>query len=103
MDFARVLAGFGFEVSEVSSADTALAYLETQDIDFLFTDIEMPGSIDGVGLAEEVGRRWPHVSIVVCSGREPVESDGIPQSVRFLAKPFSTDAIDRIIHDLRIV
>ena len=104
MDFARVLSDFGFRVLEVGSADTALTYLEAHpEVDFLFTDVDMPGSLDGVGLAEEVERRWPHVSVVVCSGKDSVSQTMMPGSARFLAKPFSTDAISRIMHEMRIV
>ena len=103
MDFARLISGLGFKVFEVASADMALAYLETNAVDFLFTDVEMPGSMDGVALAEEVKRRWPNVAVVICSGLDPVEEGALPDAARFLAKPFNTDAIGRIMQEMRIV
>lgn len=104
MDFARLLRDFGFTVLEVGSADLALAYLECNAaVDFLFTDVEMPGSLDGVALAAEVKRRWPHVAVVICSGLEMVEQSAMPETVRFLQKPFSTDAIGRMMEEMRLV
>lgn len=103
MDFAGMLSGFGFRTLEVGSADTALAYLEAHpEVEFLFTDIDMPGSIDGVGLAAEVERRWPHVSVVVCSGKDGIDQ-ALPGAARFLPKPCSTDAVGRLIQSMRIV
>lgn len=104
MDFAMLLEGFGFAVMEVGSADMALAYLDANEpVDFLFTDIEMPGSLDGMALAAEVKRRWPHVAIVVCSGVDSVERSAMPEAVRFLAKPFSTGAIGQVMEEMRLV
>ena len=103
MDFARLIGGLGFKVFEVASADMALAYLDTNAVDFLFTDIGMPGSMDGVALAEEVRRRWPSVAVVICSGLDLVDEHALPGTARFLAKPFNTDAIGRIMQEMRIV
>jgi CheY-like chemotaxis protein len=87
---AGVLREAGFEVLDVESADAALPILEGRsDIGVLFTDINMPGEMNGQALAYEVHRRWPSVRLLVTSGdirtREPL----LPLGSRFLAKPYS--------------
>ena len=59
----------GFEVIEASNADEAIRILESrQDIRAVFTDIQMPGSMDGLRLAQSVRDRWPPVALIVTSG-----------------------------------
>jgi two-component system, response regulator PdtaR len=61
---------------------------EKGGVEVLFTDIEMPGTINGLELAHYVGRKWPATSIVISSGRRlPAKSD-LPLGARFLAKPY---------------
>jgi CheY-like chemotaxis protein len=86
----------GFSVIEACSAEHALALLQTRgDVGALFTDVNMPGAMDGIGLARRVHELWPGVRIVVTSGRglpEPVPDDG-----RFLRKPYSVDELAHVI------
>ena len=78
----------GFEVEEAANAEEALAVLRSRsDVGLLFTDINMPGDLDGLELAELVHKSWPKVKLLVTSGkglRSPVPDDG-----RFLGKPCS--------------
>ncbi|KAB0679318.1 response regulator [Aureimonas leprariae] len=98
MDAADTLQEAGFTVLEAANTVEALRHLEAvETIELLFTDIEMPGPIDGVQLAHEVVRRWPHVSIVVCSGRIKVGPGDLPDQARFIAKPFSPELMIRAI------
>ena len=80
----------GFEVLEAADADEAIEILESRnDIRVVFTDIHMPGSMDGLKLAHAVRDRWPPIKIIVTSGREiPTEHD-IPEGGRFLPKPYN--------------
>lgn len=86
----------GYDTVEAANADEAVVALEgSDDIDVLFTDIRMPGSMDGLGLAALVRVRWPHVHVIITSGHvTPLEID---PSMPFLAKPYRTRALtDRI-------
>ena len=87
---AAVLREAGFEVLDVESADAALPILEGRsDIAVLFTDINMPGDMNGQALAYEVHRRWPTVRLLVTSGDVRTREPLLPMGSRFLAKPYS--------------
>jgi CheY-like chemotaxis protein len=77
----------GYRVFEAGSADAALRFFETNaDIGLLFSDVSMPGTMDGAGLARQVARHWPGVGIILTSGRP--FPDSLPPLVRFHAKPY---------------
>jgi len=78
----------GFIAIEAVNADEALAVLESRsDIDLLFTDIQMPGSMDGLKLAHAVHERWPSIKIILVSGKlTPTEAEK-PIHSRFFGKP----------------
>ena len=86
---ADLLEEHGFRVVEAQNAAAALKVLETRnDVRMLFTDIQMPGALDGMELAREVHHRWPHVLLVITSGqKKPTEAE-IPDHGRFVAKPY---------------
>jgi CheY-like chemotaxis protein len=77
----------GFEVVVASNADEAIVILETQlDIRLVFTDIDMPGSINGMKLAEAIRERWPPIHLVITSGNAlPSE---LPARAMFIPKPY---------------
>lgn len=79
----------GFEVVEAVNADEAVRILESRpDIRIVFTDIDMPGGMDGVKLAAAVRKRWPPVDIIVTSGfKAPLAAD-LPEGSVFFAKPY---------------
>jgi two-component system, response regulator PdtaR len=71
----------GFEVYEAGSADAAIALLELhKEIRLIFTDVDMPGSMDGLKLAHYVRGRWPPVKIIVTSGHIKVTEESLPMS-----------------------
>ena len=78
----------GFTPIEAVNADEALVILESRsDIDLLFTDIQMPGSMDGLKLAHAVYQRWPSIKIILVSGKlTPTEAEK-PTDSRFFGKP----------------
>jgi two-component system, response regulator PdtaR len=91
MDIADQLIEDGYEVFEAASADEAVAILEAESsIRILFTDIDMPGSMDGLKLAAAVHDRWPPVKIVVTSGHRLVEVTDIPDGSVFYANALPT-------------
>ena len=78
----------GFEVYEAGSADAAIALLELhREIRLIFTDVDMPGSMDGLKLAHYVRGRWPPVKIIVTSGHVSVSDGNLPIGAVFLSKP----------------
>lgn len=78
----------GFVPIEAVSADEAIGILEARDdISLLFTDIQMPGSMDGLKLAHSVHTRWPHIKIILVSGQIVVTDADKPDDSRFFAKP----------------
>jgi CheY-like chemotaxis protein len=84
-----VLEEAGYSVTEANNAETALELLEVRrDVQVLFTDIHMPGAFNGLELARRVHRRWPHVLLMITSGRERPRASDIPEDGRFLAKPY---------------
>jgi len=85
----------GFTSVEAVDADEAVAILESRsDIALLFTDIQMPGTMDGLGLAHSVRERWPPIKIILVSGQLKLANIDIPAESRFFGKPL--DAKDLI-------
>jgi two-component system, response regulator PdtaR len=91
-----VLTDAGFDVLEAGDAQEALRILKTKDdVLVLFTDINMPGDMNGIELAERVRHLWPKLSVVIGSGG-PVPS-AIPPTSTFWSKPYDFDVLaDRI-------
>ena len=87
---AAVLREAGYQVLDVERADEALSILEGRsDIAVVFTDINMPGRMDGQALAFEVNRRWPAIGLLVTSGDVGAREPRLPAASQFLAKPYS--------------
>src|ERR1700683_545924 len=90
----------GFEVIEAASADEAIRILESRnDIRLVFTDIQMPGLMDGLKLAHAVRNRWPPIKIIVTSGRELATEDDLPEGGRFFAKPYDPTEICKALRE----
>src|SRR6201991_4259656 len=78
----------GFTAVEAVSADEALAILESRsDISLLFSDIQMPGTMDGLKLAHAVHDRWPSIKIILVSGHVKLSEEDRPADSRFFGKP----------------
>ena len=84
----------GYEALEASDADEAIRILESRsDIDLVFTDVQMPGTMDGVKLSHYIRDRWPPVKLIVASGAAIVEESALPGGSRFIAKPYDAFTI----------
>jgi two-component sensor histidine kinase/DNA-binding response OmpR family regulator len=82
----------GFSPVQAVNADQALSILESRaDISLLFTDIQMPGSMDGLKLAHAVHDRWPAIKIILVSGQVNPSDAERPADSRFFGKPLSDD------------
>lgn len=90
MTAADELEEAGFQVLEAANADVALTVLEARadEVQVLFTDVDMPGSMDGMALAEKVNERWPHIRLLISSGYACPQPDTIPDHGHFLPKPY---------------
>jgi CheY-like chemotaxis protein len=84
----------GYISVEAVDADEALAILQSRsDIALLFTDVQMPGSMNGLQLAHAVHERWPPIKIILASGQLKLSGSDIPQDSRFFGKPLRSDEI----------
>lgn len=91
---ADVVHEAGYDVIEAANADAAIAVLEQHpEIRIVFTDIEMPGSIDGMKLAACIRDRWPPISIIVTSGRVAGSDVTLPPGAVFLPKPYLPEVL----------
>jgi CheY-like chemotaxis protein len=91
----------GFDVLEASDADQAIEILEDRpDIHVIFTDIQIPGSMDGLKLAHAVRGRWPPIKIIATSGRLNLRTDDLPEGGRFLPKPYGPEEIVGTLREL---
>ena len=95
MDATHILEDAGFRVRDATNVADALAVLDQLygEVDLLFTDVHMPGSLDGFALARQTAERWPHVAIVVASGLAKPEPGDLPEGAAFIAKPFSAEVV----------
>ena len=98
---ADVIGRAGYDVVEANSADEAIKLLEArQDIRIVFTDIEMPGSMDGLRLARAIRDRWPPIELIITSGKHRLDAEQIPKRGKFLPKPYDPDALVETIKTL---
>jgi two-component system, response regulator PdtaR len=103
MVVSEFLTDQGLEVLEAGNAENALDILEERpDVRLLFTDINMPGSLDGVDLAREVHERWPELLLVLTTGYRMPPLARIPTGCEFVVKPYDfdrlADRINRMLH-----
>src|ERR1043166_8308987 len=88
MNAVEMIAAAGFEAIEAANADEAIEILENRrDITVVFTDIQMPGSMDGLKLARAVRGRWPPIKIVATSGHVDVAETDLPDGGGVFRKP----------------
>lgn len=91
----------GFVALEAVDADQAMALLETRsDIELLFTDIQMPGTMDGIKLAFAVHERWPSIKIILVSGQSRLANSKKPADSRFFGKPLDVKTMIHALQDM---
>lgn len=101
MDISGALEDGGFLVLEAANADEAIVILlEHTEIQALFTDIDMPGSMDGLMLAIAVRDRWPPIKIIVTSGHQSIREENLPVDGRFFSKPYNPEKIVSTIREM---
>lgn len=88
---AEFVEDAGFMPIEVGDVPAALAQLEScEGIVAVFTDINLPGEIDGLALAAEVETRWPHIRVLIASGRTAPPGSQLSGKVSFIPKPYGS-------------
>jgi two-component system, response regulator PdtaR len=98
---AEMIQDAGFDIVEAGNADEAIAILEARPgIHVVFTDIQMPGSMDGLKLARFVRGRWPPIKILVTSGNFARREGDLPEDGVFLSKPYTFDRIAATLREL---
>ena len=101
IDATEMIEGAGFEPVEAGNADEAISILEGRsDIRVVFTDIQMPGSMDGLKLAAAVKGRWPPIKIIATSGRLVINEGDLPEGGLFLPKPYTSERLSILLHEL---
>lgn len=101
MDVVEILIAAGFDVVEAVSAAEGIRALERDpDIRLIFTDIDMPGAMNGLKLAAAVRERWPPIKIIATSGQFKVQDGDLPPDVRFFAKPCQPAQIIDAVREL---
>lgn len=84
----------GYEALHASDADEAIAVLESRgDVDLVFTDVQMPGTMDGIRLSHYIRDRWPPVKLIVASGAAILAESILPAGSSFFSKPYDDDTI----------
>lgn len=91
----------GFDVVEAGTGVEAMSLLEKRsDIRTVFTDVEMPGSINGLQLAHLIRTRWPSIGIMATSGQLRLREDDLPEGARFLHKPYAVEHLADALKEL---
>ena len=94
LNAVELIENAGFDVIEATDADQAIEFLLARnDIRVVFTDVDMPGSMDGLKLAAAVRNRWPPIEIIVTSGKVTPAPGSLPPRSRFIPKPYSADRL----------
>lgn len=96
-----ILEEAGFRVLEADSADAAVVILsQHDDVRQLFSDIDMPGSMNGLDLARVVHDRWPAIRLLLTSGKHEVPEVAVPAEGTFVPKPWTQEMLIAKINDL---
>ena len=102
MMISEILSDEGFEILEARHAEEALAILRDRanDVAMLFTDIQMPGEMDGLELVRRARGQWPWIALLVTSGKARPMARDMPDGSRFISKPYDPDHVVRQVREL---
>ena len=89
LGIASSIEDAGYVVLEAANADEAISRLvANNEVGVVVTDVDMPGSMDGIRLAHYIRRRWPPIQLLVISGKVGVVTGELPEGARFMSKPY---------------
>ncbi len=96
-----VLEEAGYVVIEARDAQEAMDTLQGGvEVHLVFTDVQMPGALDGLQLAHLVQERWPAIRLLICSGRVALDRQALPAAGRFLKKPYEAEEMLKHVPEL---
>jgi CheY-like chemotaxis protein len=91
----------GFSALEAADADEAIRVLQNRsDVRVVLTDIDLPGYLDGLELAQAIRHRWPPIQVVVTSGRMRPDADELPERSHFVPKPYDFSRLTGLLREL---
>ena len=100
MDTAAELRRVGFQVVEAAEADAAMQFIEAGErVDLVFTDVKMPGLLDGLALAERIRAKFPMMPVIITSGDTNME-DTASRVGKFVAKPYQPTGVASMIAEI---
>ncbi|MCE5976606.1 response regulator [Pseudomonas sp. JR33AA] len=97
---AEAVAHFGYQVVECSNADDALREFNAESFVLVITDVSMPGSIDGLGLAKTIWSTNRRLPVIIVSGHTVLPPGSLPGNARFITKPCTLDVLSHTISEL---
>ena len=98
LETVDIILDEGYSVVEASTADQAFAFLDRHSsLQLLFTDVQMPGDLDGFSLARIVAERWPHIRVVIASGAIVPGPGDLPGNAKFIGKPFTAELVHQTL------
>jgi len=92
-----VLEDAGYETFEAANASEALIWLQKHDVKVVVTDVNMPGHMDGMGLAKKIRAVWPKTRVIITSGLVRLRATDVDENVTFLAKPVRDQRLLEVI------
>ena len=96
-----LVESLGLEAVEAANADEAIIILDRRrDIRLVLTDVDMPGSMDGLRLAHYIAHRWPPIRLIVVSGKAVVAESQLPKGTGFLSKPYAEHEVTNAIKSM---
>ncbi len=98
LDAVALFEDSGFDVIEASNADDALQILTARPgIEIVFTDVNMPGTLDGLGLAKAIHSRFQHIYIIIVSGQAHINQADMPPDSAFFSKPYNAGKVAALL------
>ena len=98
MDMADLIADEGFTVVEATTADQAYGFLcRHPSVQLLFTDVQVPGELNGFDLARIVAERWPHIRVIIASGAAAPGPGDMPEKATFIRKPVRAEIVRQVL------
>lgn len=98
---SQMVEDAGYEPLEAANSAEAIAILESRpDIRIVFTDVDMPGGLDGIKLAACIRDRWPPIKIIITSGKPLPPRTTLPAETIFYPKPYRQDRVIASLHQM---
>ena len=92
---ADMISAMGMDIVEAVNADHAIALLESiPKISVVFSDVQMPGSMDGIRLMTIIRNRWPPIALLLTSGKVSPPACDLPTGTHFVTKPYHSQQIE---------